>query len=155
MSLRTAEGRDFGRECISHLANSGPNLTDTTHSLHGEHVSQKPLIHHIFAYNPPLTDKTGEGREVSGGCVVRVAKEADVRRRAAQALFSRPAVGVAGPCSGSNACDAGAARPSSPGLGGARFPGRAAGRCASRFCTAQALTALTGYVTSAPAPFRG
>ena len=72
-----AEGRDFGPECISHLAHSGPNLTDATHSLHGEHVSQKPLIHHIFCHNVLFTNKTGEDGEMPDDHVTRVAKEAD------------------------------------------------------------------------------
>ena len=92
--MSMAEGRDFGRECISHLAHSGPNLTDTTHSLHGEHVSQKPLIHHIICHNSPLWNKTDETREVPGVCVSRVAQEAGVRPTGPrQPLRATPAPG--------------------------------------------------------------
>jgi hypothetical protein len=58
MSLGMAEGRDFGRECISHLAHSGPNLL----SLHEEHFLQIPFIHRILHYKLLFLGKEEEGQ---------------------------------------------------------------------------------------------
>lgn len=58
MSLGMAESRDFGRECISHLAHSGPNLL----SFHEEHTFQILTIHHISYYKLLFLDKKEEGQ---------------------------------------------------------------------------------------------